>query len=229
MSDNYGPKIVTDGLLMYVDAANSKSYPGSGSTWFDLSGNSNDGTNYNLDYSSDNNGSLVYNASGDRTVISGNITSGMSSISMCAWFKMTGGSGYRCVIHKGTTASVGSSQYWTGFQTSGNVVSTIGARELDASYLSGDTLVPGVLGTWYNTTSTWDGSSVNVYLDGVWKVQYNLANLTHIDYPTRLGACSDTGGYQVIGNIAASLIYGDKVLSSNEVKQNYAALKGRFE
>ena len=39
MANQYGPRIVTDGLALYLDAANSKSYPGSGSTWYDLSGN----------------------------------------------------------------------------------------------------------------------------------------------------------------------------------------------
>ena len=44
MSYKYGPSIVTDGLVFYVDAGNSKSYPGSGTTWYDLSGRKNDGT-----------------------------------------------------------------------------------------------------------------------------------------------------------------------------------------
>ena len=39
MGINYSPKIVTDGLVLYLDAANPKSYPGSGTTWYDLSGN----------------------------------------------------------------------------------------------------------------------------------------------------------------------------------------------
>ena len=43
MAFNYSPKIVTDGLVFAVDAANKKSYPGSGTTWTDLAG-SNNGT-----------------------------------------------------------------------------------------------------------------------------------------------------------------------------------------
>jgi len=39
MANQYGPRIVTDGLVLHLDAANSKSYPGTGSTWYDLSGN----------------------------------------------------------------------------------------------------------------------------------------------------------------------------------------------
>jgi hypothetical protein len=35
----YNPRTITDGLVLCLDAANSKSYPGSGTTWTDLSGN----------------------------------------------------------------------------------------------------------------------------------------------------------------------------------------------
>ena len=44
MATNYNPAIVTDGLVMCCDAANSKSYPGSGTTFIDVSGNGNDGS-----------------------------------------------------------------------------------------------------------------------------------------------------------------------------------------
>ena len=41
---NYGPKIVTNGLVLALDAADKLSYPGSGTTWKDLGGNAYDGT-----------------------------------------------------------------------------------------------------------------------------------------------------------------------------------------
>ena len=44
MALSHSPKIVTDGLVLCLDAANRKSYPGSGTTWFDLSGRGNHGT-----------------------------------------------------------------------------------------------------------------------------------------------------------------------------------------
>lgn len=43
-----GPDIVTDGLVLHLDAGNSKSYPGSGNTWFDLSGNNRNGSWFSL-------------------------------------------------------------------------------------------------------------------------------------------------------------------------------------
>jgi hypothetical protein len=47
MAGSVAPNIVTDGLVLYLDAANTKSYPGSGTTWFDISGNNNHVTLYN--------------------------------------------------------------------------------------------------------------------------------------------------------------------------------------
>ena len=41
MATRYSPKIVTDGLVLYLDAANSRSYPGTGTAWFDLTGRGN--------------------------------------------------------------------------------------------------------------------------------------------------------------------------------------------
>jgi hypothetical protein len=44
MSLIHSPRIVTDGLVLCLDAGNPKSYTGSGTTWTDLSGNGNNGT-----------------------------------------------------------------------------------------------------------------------------------------------------------------------------------------
>ena len=61
-----GPDIITDGLVLYLDAANTKSYIGSGTTWKDLSGNSNDGTLTNgPTFDSGNSGSIVFDGVDD--------------------------------------------------------------------------------------------------------------------------------------------------------------------
>ena len=61
MGTSYNPHIVSDGLVLCLDAANPRSYPGSGTSWYDLSGNGNNGTLVNgVGYSSDNAGSLVF-------------------------------------------------------------------------------------------------------------------------------------------------------------------------
>lgn len=74
MSNNYGPRIVTDGLVLCLDAADRNSYPLSGNTWYDLSGNGNHVTwqqsptggtngNSNISWSSDNQGKFMFTTS----------------------------------------------------------------------------------------------------------------------------------------------------------------------
>ena len=66
MTTSYSPLIVTDGLVMYLDAANPKSYPGTGTTWTDISRNNNNGTLTNgPTFSSANLGSIVFDGSND--------------------------------------------------------------------------------------------------------------------------------------------------------------------
>lgn len=66
----HSPRIVTDGLVLALDAANPKSYPGSGTTWTDLSGNGNNGTLVNSPtYLSDNNGIFLFDGVNDYTTV----------------------------------------------------------------------------------------------------------------------------------------------------------------
>lgn len=69
---NYGPKIVTDGLALALDAADLNSYIGSGTTWKDLSGNRNNGLLVNgPSFSSANGGSIVFDGIDDYVVLNG--------------------------------------------------------------------------------------------------------------------------------------------------------------
>ena len=66
MAIKHSPRIVTDGLVLYLDAANTKSYPGSGTTWTDISGKSNNGTLTNgPTFDSGNKGTIVFDGSND--------------------------------------------------------------------------------------------------------------------------------------------------------------------
>jgi hypothetical protein len=66
MGLSHSPQISLNGLVLCLDAGNSKSYPGSGTVWTDLSGNGNNGTLVNgVGYSGSNLGSLVFDGSND--------------------------------------------------------------------------------------------------------------------------------------------------------------------
>ena len=89
-----GPNIIKDGLVLTLDASSQRSYPGSGTTWYDLSGNGNNGTLTNgPTFDSGNGGSIVFDGTNDyvngpttNSVIGNNI----SLISLSAWVKITG-------------------------------------------------------------------------------------------------------------------------------------------
>jgi uncharacterized delta-60 repeat protein len=75
MALSHSPQISLNGLVLCLDAANSKSYPGSGTTWTDLSGNGNNGTLTNgPTFDSDNLGSLVFDGVDDYSELTSNYT-----------------------------------------------------------------------------------------------------------------------------------------------------------
>jgi len=143
---------------------------------------------------------------------------------------MTGGGGtYRCILHKNATASptsVGGSTYWIGVSAAGNLVATIGAAYV--GWAGGDTGIIGTLNKWWNVGASWDGSIVRVYVNGQYIKQYNLPTYVTGTAVTRLGSSSDSGAYQVIGDISNTYMYYNNVLSDEDFLQNYNAQKSRF-
>ena len=90
MATNYNPRTITDGLVLCLDAANRKSYPGSGTTWTDLSGNGNNGTLRNSPtYSVDNLGKIVFDAVNDDIDCGNNssINFGTGDFTVSVWFR----------------------------------------------------------------------------------------------------------------------------------------------
>ncbi len=72
MTNSYGPSIVRDGLVLYLDAGDRNSYPGTGNTWYDLSGNNNHGTIYNsLPYNTNNKGYFDFNNTSNDWYVQG--------------------------------------------------------------------------------------------------------------------------------------------------------------
>jgi len=106
-----GPNISTSGLVLALDAANTKSYPGSGTTWTDMSGNNNNGTLTNgPTFNSANGGSIVFDGSNDFVTLGNQSVLGFTNgiFSVEAWVYIpnswTAGSQYPNLISKGATA-----------------------------------------------------------------------------------------------------------------------------
>ena len=126
MATKYSPKIITNGLVLSLDAANNKSYPRSGTTWSDLSGNSNTGTLTNgPTFSSANGGSIVFDGVDDY--ISGTNNSSLqllNDLTIGAWVKLgSGGNDSQGIFEKmvntgysgyGITRQDNYFKFWTG-------------------------------------------------------------------------------------------------------------------
>ncbi len=85
----HSPRTVTDGLVLALDAGNTKSYPGSGTAWTDLIGSNNGTLTNGPTYNSDNGGSIVFDGTNDYVTISddSDFTFGTGDLTVEAWFK----------------------------------------------------------------------------------------------------------------------------------------------
>jgi hypothetical protein len=229
-----GPDIITDGLVLHLDAANRKSYPGSGSTWYDLSGNGNNGTLTAFTGNSagttsgfDPNTKLMmfdrHLGSSDATANNRVLINNSDSLDQCLttngftvsfWFKMTS---YTC------TAMTKWNGSWEVFYCTGLTFRTEG------NY---NDLQAGVYyGTYFNQfhliTTSHTGSTKNIYVNSsLVKTASNSAGSQNTTNQISIGAYAD-GKYASVGAIPAYHLY-NRALSANEVQQNYNALKGRF-
>jgi hypothetical protein len=89
MAFGNGPKIVTNGLVLSLDAADRNSYSGTGTAWNDLSGNGNNGSFVNSPtFSGSNGGSLNFNGSSNYTTFGDILDFGVNSATIISWINL---------------------------------------------------------------------------------------------------------------------------------------------
>ena len=225
------PKIITNGLVLNLDAGASTSYPGSGTTWTDLSGRGNNGTLTNGPTYS--NGALTFDRSDDivfcppTNSIIGNSQSTITNIIV---FKTTNASNrmYASSLKRTTGASTllsidinsdngNFSSGRAGFLTSN------GANHSWITYNGGFND-----GNWHFIGCVVDASGRRLYIDG---------NLVASDATTLTTASGNTGTYTLGGFVTSNILFGGSIalsliytksLSTSEIQQNFNALRGRF-
>jgi hypothetical protein len=225
-----GPNVVTNGLVLNLDAANIKSYPGSGTVWRDLSGNNNSGSLVNgPTFSSANGGSIVFDGSNDYVNLGNNTVAPTTDYSYSCWFKTSTVTGS---ILFGADNCGDSGGNYAFISAAGNVsFRVIGGISLiiTSSLQSNDNV-------WHNLTCIKTSTTMYLYVDG------NLANtgltpssgITNTTYVRYIGIRGGTlsnpsscGGDYYSGSVASVVMY-NRALSAAEVLQNYNALKPRF-
>ena len=229
MAFAHSPKIVTDGLVLALDAGNPKSYTSGSTTWRDKSGNGNDGTLTNgPTFSSDNGGGIVFDGVDDYVGISGYdylTVEGTFSV----WYKTSSTDRETLYGIIGTSDVRFIVNYRPG--TAGPILGHIGVN-IDYGVFSPYADVGSSLydGNWHNVAVSWIGStpSAIIYFDGEAKTTSYIHQSTFSGKSIpHLNIGRETSGNLLNGSIAIAKIY-NRALSASEIQQNYNALKGRF-
>jgi hypothetical protein len=225
MSYSNGPRIVTDGLVLCLDAGNSKSYSGSGSTWTDLSGNNNNGTLTNgPTFSSENKGSIIFDGTNDSCSYSLALNKALTVIT---WAKSP-------TSTWNNTAGLGSCRFQNGFIIHNNASTTVidayimnGNISASYTYLGSATVSNITIPTMYSFVT--NGTNSHQFYVNNSRIINSTTAMSRSDTPSSvtITLASDLGGRWNNIIYYSHLLY-NRVLSASEILQNYNALKGRF-
>jgi hypothetical protein len=250
MSYRTGPKIVTDGLFLCVDAADRNSYQETGAIWYDLSGNNNM-TLTNMDssnYVAENKGSFLFNSGVTNEYVNSSIyyDGANQELTMGVWMRAPAAA-QRCGLfgfRSAWSSSVVMSQnqlYICGDQSAG----TTGTgctfddwrRETNGTFSQWRSVyalsTPVCDGNWHFIMVSRSFEATRLYVDANLIDENSDGNITQIssDNTFKLGIAGNSAGvlssYYFQGNIAASYMYSAG-LTTDQVKQIYDATKGRF-
>jgi hypothetical protein len=220
-----GPQIIRDGLVMYLDAANTKSYPGNGNIISDIIGTNTgefiNGPVFNIS----NNGYISFDGVNDYIQGSSSnvLTLGLSDFTISHWFYInafTGQATTPTVLDLRTTFSENG---YSDYVLNNKFKVYYGQSN---RYTSIANIFTGI---WYNIAVTRNGSINSIYINGVLDGSYtNAFNFTEGGY--KIGRNINTGASTsyLNGRVATLMIYKERYLNANEVAQNYNALKNRF-
>lgn len=229
VNQNY-PKIVTNGLLLYMDASFTPSYYKAGTSWYDLSSSNADGTLINgVSYVSNNGGSLDYDASSAQYVDVPDLGS-LSTFTVCAWFKLNTlptTAGCAAIICNQFDGSV--LNFSIGLNQSPGSANICGGF-FDGSWRTTTGFAPST-DTWYYVAVTYNGSLIVQYLNGALQTFLSYSGTpTSSGLGNRIGRRWDSPADPdncIDGEIPVVQIY-NRALTSGEILSNYNALKDRY-
>ena len=215
MSSESGPNLITNGLVLCLDAANPLSYKSGATVWNDLTYNTSGGTLTNgPTFSSSNGGSIVFDGVDDYIRVDGNVLQD-SAGTISVWTKVITNANNKFVI---SAVGSGTNRFYIRQNNPGNITLVRGANV--------DITIPAyTLDVWYNITMTWDSTTFYAYSNGIF---IGSLGYTGGGSPTTIyiGSANPTTNFYN-GNISQTQIY-NRALSQAEVLQNYNSTKSRF-
>lgn len=239
MGTSYNPKIVTNGLVLNLDPANKKSYPGAGTNWTNLKTKTSS-VMTNITPLTNNGGVFSYNGTSSTTVGSSAIT-GVSEFTVMVWFNSSSIVNYKNVLDFNYNFNgAGSSNTGPRLEMSsaGNLLWIFSGSSTNSatvnSYIAAKSSSLQT-NTWYCAVVTRDNSlNVKAYLNGVDSgnsvIQAGSNNSAFIGSFNKITTgvgCYPYSDRYLSGYVSIILAY-NRALTAAEVFQNYNATKGRF-
>ena len=222
--------IVSDGLVLHLDAGISNSYPGSGTTWTDLSGNGRNGTlTSGPTYNSSNGGSIVFDGVDDHILYGSNLNVG-NTFTLNCWIKPT--SKTRQTIFSNSypySANKGFFMCCPGNNSTDMFLSL--GQDQKVVISSTNSIVTNNIQMVTATVNS-SLSLMRLYVNGNEVSSYatqNDANIS-LQYDTGIfvtGKRDTTSSDLLNSNIYQLQIY-NRALTATEILNNYNSLKGRF-
>ena len=207
MGLGHSPSIVRDGLVLYLDAANPKSYPGSGTTWFDLKATSNSTLSNGPTFVNSNKGYFSFDGVNDYTQITVPTTTGTIGF----WYYYNGTNVQKLIMGNSSSmlyqgGSAGTIHWFNG-----------------STYAFAINI--GSTANWFYITLAYSSTSNNnIYVNGILKY-----SSTSIVINKGNGVYNVAGNHYTPQNCRFGMIKTyDRELSADEIKQNFEATRGRY-
>ena len=216
-------KPILDGLILDLDASDSNSYPGSGTTWYDISGAGNHATLVNgVGYSTTYGGEMVFSNASPYDYVSGSMYCNKTNYTVEWWIRPASMTNYNQFMSFNTINSWGAFAMHTA--AGGSLyIGTSGTSRFTNLYP-----YPYVLNTWRHLVFTFENGVAKFYVNGILKftASPNLA----------LATANNFSSYYLGNNTSSTLngllglfrVYSNLVLNSTEVLERFDNTKTRF-
>ena len=221
----YNTSVVTNGLVLCLDAGNAKSYPGSGTAWNDIIGRGISGTltNMSSNYNTSNGGVLTFDGIDEYVRFGSSIPLG-NPCTVCAFIRLSGSNSDTVVYGPDANGN----DNWFG--VNGNRIFLYGTQTTDVNNFSvvGSTILNTSGTRWYFICATVNVSTVTLYLDA--KQEATSTHAFTIGSWSSVASVGRRGGVAqryFLGDISSVMGY-NRALSAAEIQQNFSALRGRF-
>ena len=224
MTLQHSPSIVTNGLILCVDAANPRSYSGSGITWADVSSTGNNGTLTNGPTFNSNVAASYFTFDGvnDYWVSPTSSAFDVQALTMDAWIYPTTTAQNGFLFEKGTV----NTQYSHFLNSDGTFYfRTMGLSAQDLTFATGSYVNANA---WNNIVSVYNGSTKYVYVNGnVVATQSSSGTLPTGQTNQFIGAYGPGTAYYFNGRMGCTKVY-NVGLTATQILQNFNALRGRY-